>query len=213
VTLSLLAIVRNEAGRTPAMLDSTLLDGRPVVDELVLVDQGSTDETVRLAADWAAAHGVKAVLVASEQRGYAERSRNEGLAACSGDWILNLDADERLSPELAAALRDHCDPVMGGWFLRRLNRVWRGAMGAGGELVEESTEDNQMRLVRRARVPHQSTRLHTTLYVSGPVGVIPALLYHDKSVAEVVEDHRRYQEQQPAAWQQQVLDRYEGWLA
>lgn len=94
-TLSLCMIVRDEASMLPACLDSV----RGVADDVVVVDTGSVDETV----DVATARGAK--VLASPWREDFSVPRNVGLDAAKGEWILVLDADERLTVHGARALR------------------------------------------------------------------------------------------------------------
>lgn len=81
-------IVRNEEDLLPGCLES--LDG--LVDEIVVVDTGSTDATV----DIARAHG--ATVLHHEWNGSFADARNAGLAEARGEWILYIDADERVRP-------------------------------------------------------------------------------------------------------------------
>jgi tetratricopeptide (TPR) repeat protein len=88
-------IVRDEAELLPRCLDSV----RGWVDEIVVVDTGSTDRTGAIAKE----HGAQV---------YSFRwcndfavARNESLKYATGDWILVLDADETLSPEAVPALK------------------------------------------------------------------------------------------------------------
>ena len=62
-------------------------------DEIVVVDSGNTDRTNAIAL----AHGAR--IVTFPGSGYA-RFRNAGLKAAAGDWILYVDADERVTPQL-----------------------------------------------------------------------------------------------------------------
>ena len=71
---------------------------RQVVDEVVLVDCGSTDKTLEIAAD----EGAKVVSQAWLGNGAQKRI---GEDAASHDWLLDLDADEIVTPELAEAIR------------------------------------------------------------------------------------------------------------
>ncbi len=87
-TVSLCMIVKNEAENLERCLKSV----QGVADELILVDTGSTDQTVELAR----AQGAT-VLPHTWQNDFA-LARNVGLARATGDWILHLDADEELEP-------------------------------------------------------------------------------------------------------------------
>jgi tetratricopeptide (TPR) repeat protein len=100
-------IVRDEARHLPACLDAV----RGFVDEIVIVDTGSTDGT----QDLARARGAR-VLEWAWRDDFAA-ARNESLRPATGDWILVLDADETLLPGAGEALRrtvdDAPDDVVG----------------------------------------------------------------------------------------------------
>jgi tetratricopeptide (TPR) repeat protein len=93
--ISLCLIARDEE----AMLPDCLASVRGAVDEVVLVDTGSRDRTAALAR----AAGAR-VLEWAWRDDFAA-ARNEALAGATGDWILQLDCDERLGPGAGAALR------------------------------------------------------------------------------------------------------------
>ncbi len=93
--LTLAMIVRDEEANLPGLLESA----RGLWDELVAVDTGSKDGTVALLER----AGAK-VLHHAWSDDFAA-ARNVGLEAATGDWIVVLDADERPSPELVAAIR------------------------------------------------------------------------------------------------------------
>ncbi|MFC4100285.1 tetratricopeptide repeat protein [Paenibacillus xanthanilyticus] len=88
-------IVRDEELRLPACLSSV----RALVDEIIIVDTGSLDHTVRIALGY----GARVVHVPWEND--FARARNRALALASKPWILCLDADERLAPEQADCLK------------------------------------------------------------------------------------------------------------
>lgn len=69
----------------------------PFAAEIVVVDSGSNDDTVEIA------RGCGARVIAREWMGFGAQ-KNFAVGAASHDWVLCLDADERLSPELAAAI-------------------------------------------------------------------------------------------------------------
>ena len=93
--LSLSMIVRDEAAQIEACLRSV----QGFADELVVVDTGSTDNTVALAQ----AMGARVEQI--EWPGDFAPARNQALQFVSGDWVLVLDADEQLRPEAMAPLR------------------------------------------------------------------------------------------------------------
>ncbi|MEO8272558.1 MAG: glycosyltransferase family 2 protein [Chloroflexota bacterium] len=67
-------------------------------DEIVVVDMHSDDRTVEIAQE----RGAR--VVQHERLGFADPARPFGVAQCTGDWILTIDADELVTPALAAAL-------------------------------------------------------------------------------------------------------------
>ena len=97
--ISLCMIARDEE----AFLEGCLQSIASCVDQIVVVDTGSTDGTVRIARS----HGARVVPFAWCDDFAA--ARNAALPHASGDYILMLDADERLTPAGAAAIRRECD--------------------------------------------------------------------------------------------------------
>ena len=94
-SVSLCMIVRNEAGNLSGCLGSVL----GAVDDMVVVDTGSTDETVLVA------QRLGARVIPHAWTDDFAAARNVSLARASGDWILVLDADERLAEEGGPRLR------------------------------------------------------------------------------------------------------------
>lgn len=88
-------IVRDEATNLPACLASV----KPIVDEIVVVDTGSTDQTVAIAQQLGAI--VKPFVWCND----FAAARNESLRQATGDWVLVMDADETLVPEMGQQLR------------------------------------------------------------------------------------------------------------
>ena len=93
--LSLSMIVRDEAERLTACLRSV----QGFVDEMVVVDTGSSDDTVAIA------EGLGATVHRIDWPGDFAPARNQALQWVSGDWVLVLDADEQLRPEAREPLR------------------------------------------------------------------------------------------------------------
>jgi glycosyltransferase involved in cell wall biosynthesis len=119
-------IVKNEAAHLAACLASV----RPVVDDIVVVDTGSTDETTAVATT----NGAR--VFHFPWRDDFAAARNAGLDQCRTDWILYIDADERLAPvsrgQVEVLLRDAREvafrlllrPVIGSTPYREY-RLWR----------------------------------------------------------------------------------------
>ncbi|MDM7461644.1 MAG: tetratricopeptide repeat protein [bacterium] len=115
ITLSMIA--RNEA----QYLEECLKSVQGVVDEIVLVDTGSDDDTPRIAERF----GAK-VVHAEWQHDFAA-ARNIALQHSTGDWILVLDADERLTPESKQAILNAArHPQFAGYYLEILNEIRNG---------------------------------------------------------------------------------------
>lgn len=98
MTLSVVLITYNEESNLARTLGSV----RPLVGdgqgEIVVVDSGSTDHTLEIARSF----GAK--IFSEPWKGYAAQ-KNSAIGKATGDWILSLDADEEVSPELAAQIQ------------------------------------------------------------------------------------------------------------
>jgi len=97
-SLGIAIITYNAAARLAQCLDSVSF-----ADDIVVIDGGSTDATV----DIAKAHGAR-VLIRREWPGFGPQ-KNRALDALSTDWVLSIDADEVVTPELAASIRATMD--------------------------------------------------------------------------------------------------------
>lgn len=93
--LSVVVITKNEASNIRRCLSSVQW-----ADEIVVVDSGSTDATVSIAREF-----TDKVVVADDWQGYGVQ-KQRALAAATGDWVLNLDADEQVDATLQKAIMD-----------------------------------------------------------------------------------------------------------
>jgi glycosyltransferase involved in cell wall biosynthesis len=93
VTLSVVIITFNEEANLPHTLESVKW-----ADEIIVVDSGSTDRTVEIAKSYGAKVWVE------PWKGFAAQ-KNSALEKATGDWILSLDADEEVSPELTNEIK------------------------------------------------------------------------------------------------------------
>src|SRR6185312_3446612 len=142
---------------------------KPCVDEVVVVDSGSSDRTCEIAAEMGGR------VVREAWRGYAGQ-KNFAAACAAHDWILSLDADEELTAELAAeiqALRAGGDRSEGGWTMPRRARYL-------GRWIRHSGwyPDRKIRLYHRGRGAWKGERVHESVEVAGAVGELRSDLLH-----------------------------------
>ena len=133
-TLSVAIVALNEEANLARVLESVRW-----ADEIVLVDSGSTDRTCDVARQF----GAKVLF--EPWRGYTGQ-KNYALDLCTKDWVLSLDADEEVSPELAEEIRGVlADPhALGGYSMPRKNLFLGRWMRHGGFYP-----DPKLRLFRR----------------------------------------------------------------
>jgi len=136
-------------------------------NEVLVVDSGSTDRTVEVAA------GAGARVVVEPWRGYGGQ-KNRAAELARTDWVFSVDADERISSELARlieAVADH--PAVSAYRVRRRNhfasrpiRHWPWAW------------DTTVRLYDRRRASFSEPAVHETLLCDGEVGAVAGILDH-----------------------------------
>jgi glycosyltransferase involved in cell wall biosynthesis len=119
-TVSLCMIVKNEAQNLARCLASV----QGTVDELIIVDTGSTDQTLEIAEAARAK-----VFRHAWQNDFAE-ARNFSLQQATGDWILHLDADEALEPETRLKLKPWLSQTLADGVV-----MTQRSFTAGGDLV------------------------------------------------------------------------------
>ena len=95
-TLSVIVITRNEQ----ANLDACLSSVREIANEIVIVDSSSTDETLSIAKSYNAV-----ISSPTDWPGFGAQ-KNRALDLATQDWVLSIDADERLSKELRDEITD-----------------------------------------------------------------------------------------------------------
>jgi (heptosyl)LPS beta-1,4-glucosyltransferase len=164
--VSVTVITLDEARNLAAALESVAW-----ADEIVVVDSGSTDDTVAIASRFTD-H-----VVVREWPGYVAQ-KNHAASIASHDWIFSLDADERVTPALAAEIRD----VMSGEPTNAAYQVPRVTWHLGRWI--RSTDwypDHQVRLYDRRRARWTGQYVHEALEVlpaGGPVATLHGELQH-----------------------------------
>ncbi|MEX2207535.1 MAG: glycosyltransferase family 2 protein [Myxococcota bacterium] len=162
--ISALVICLNEADRIGRCLESLSF-----CDEIVVVDSGSTDGTREIARKYTS------TVVEQPFLGYVKQ-KNYALERIKNDWVICIDADEALSPELAANIRfavDRNDGVVSGYALDRVTH-YLGIWHDRGEWYP----DWQLRVFRRSRGRFAGRDPHDHVEVDGPVERLPGRLLH-----------------------------------
>jgi glycosyltransferase involved in cell wall biosynthesis len=173
-SISLVVIARDEEIDLPACLASV-----PFAAEKIVVDSGSSDRTREVARAAGAKVIDQAWLGYGPQKAFAFQQ-------ASSDWILNLDADERLSTELAAEIPKAAERTeTAGYRLRYRSEMFGRTLRFGG-LGSES----HLRLFRRGKGRVAERTLHEGIDVDGEVGTLAAPVLH-RSYADYSEYLRK----------------------
>lgn len=136
-------------------------------DEIVVLDQGSTDRTAAVCA-----HG-GAVLHQTPWLGFGP-TKAKAAGLCRHRWVLSVDSDEEVSPELAAAIAALPDrPAEAAFTVNRLSRfLGRWIRHAGWH------PEHVVRLFDRERAGFDDKPVHEGIRTAGPVGRLPGVLRH-----------------------------------
>jgi len=173
--LSVVLITRNAAAQLPECLASVAF-----ADEVVVVDSGSDDGTAALAERYGAR------VVASEWRGFG-RQKQFAVEQAANDWVLCLDADERVSPELAASLVRALEaPSAPVYRMARRNRFLGRWLKHG-----EGYPDWSPRLFDRRQARWSDDAVHEKVLYTATPGTLAGDLLHESA-----EDLGRYLEKQ-----------------
>lgn len=177
--LSVIIITRDEATHIRAALDSVAW-----ADERIVVDSGSTDDTVPIATAAGARVDVR------DWPGYGAQ-RNYAATLAKNDWVLALDADERVSPALADEIRQFLatQPAPAGC------RIPRATYYMGRWIrTTDWYPDWQLRLYDRRRASWRLDRVHESVRLIGPLHHMRGELEHwaYRDVAHHVETINRY---------------------
>jgi glycosyltransferase involved in cell wall biosynthesis len=177
--LSVAIIAWNEEDRLRACLESAAW-----ADEIIVIDAESTDKTVQIAREFTDKIWVR------PWGGFAAQ-KNFALGQATGEWVLSLDADERVTP----ALRDRIGGIVAangpsdGYSIPRRNIFW-GAWVRHGGLYP----DYQMRLFRRNAGRFVDSAVHESAVVEGHVETLaePMLHHSYRGLEDFVSRSNRY---------------------
>lgn len=176
--LSVIVIAKDEERDLPACLASVAF-----ADEKIVVDAESGDRTREVAE----AAGAKVIV--RPWPGHAAQ-KQFALSQATGDWVLSLDADERCSRELEAALpRLVADPAIDGYRVRFRTWAFGRRQRFGGRWSER-----HVRLFRRAKASFPPREIHESAEVGGRLAKVDAPIEHHtyRSLEELLEKVNRY---------------------
>jgi len=184
MSLSVVLVTKNEEANLGRTLESVKW-----ADELVVVDSGSTDRTVEIA------RAFRATVFVEDWKGYAAQ-KNSALAKAASDWVLSLDADEEVSPALAAELQAQlrAGNSAAGYYLKRKNLFLGRWMRHGG-----FWPDAKLRLFPRGAARFEERPVHENAHLLDPnartATLEHPLIHHAYPTLEVYLEHmRRYAE-------------------
>jgi glycosyltransferase involved in cell wall biosynthesis len=182
---SVAIITLNAAAQLPACLASV-----DFADEIVVVDSGSSDGTPALAAR------LGARVVHQEWLGFG-RQKQLAVDICSHDWVLCLDADERVSPELQQAIKNALPTASSAspgeaaqaFRFRRRNRFLGRYLRHG-----EGYPDWSLRLFDRRHAHWSDDAVHEKVETQAVIGELTGDLLHDsaESLAAYLNKQNRY---------------------
>jgi glycosyltransferase involved in cell wall biosynthesis len=176
--VSAVLITRNAASVLEPCLQSLAF-----ADEIVVVDSSSTDETIDIASDFGAR------VVQKEWLGFG-RQKQFAVEQASHDWVLCLDADERVSPELAKSIEKALTaPVSPVYRMPRRNRFLGRWLAHG-----EGYPDWSPRLFNRMNARWSDDLVHEKVLFAVTPGTLAGDLLHDSSddLATYLDRQNRY---------------------
>jgi glycosyltransferase involved in cell wall biosynthesis len=187
--LSVIIITRNEAANIRACVESVAW-----ADEIIVVDSGSSDGTPDICRE------LGAKVYEHDWPGFGPQ-KNRALDYASGVWVLSLDADERVTPELRAQLESAMGVAdMDGYYLPRLSQFC-------GRFIHHSGwyPDYVLRLFKRGSGRFSDDLVHESVILQGCTGKLSSPLLHYSYVTG--EDVVRKIEQYSSAAARQMFDK------
>lgn len=159
-------------------------------DEIIVVDSGSTDDTVKIARRF----GAK--VYKRKWDGYAKQ-KNFAISKAKNEWVLSLDADEIVTHELADEIKAVPDNGAGknGFFVSRQNMYYGKWLRFGGIYP-----DRQLRLFRKKAGKYDDVEIHECVVISGDTGNFknPLIHYTKDTIHEHIDFVNKYTELEAA---------------
>ncbi len=161
--LSVVVITKNEGSRLADCLKSVAW-----ADDIVVVDDNSTDDTREVARAGGARVFERAMDIEGKHRNYA-------YSLAKNEWVLSLDADERATPELKAELAETLkDPKCNGYTIPRRNFMGNVWVKHGGMYPSA-----QLRLFKKGEFKYdEKAEVHPQAYMKDPRGALKSDILH-----------------------------------
>ncbi len=166
LNITLLVMTYNEASNIARCLDSA-----PFAAEKIVVDSGSTDDTAMIAQQ----HGAR--VIHQPWLGFGAQ-RNFASTQTTNDWILFLDADEALTPELAAELQAKLPQLMASDSAAGIIVRTAEFMGKPMRWYKLMARERKARIYHRQRASWSESRVHESLRYSGTAVTFHAPFIH-----------------------------------
>lgn len=171
--LSVIITTRNEEKNIKDCLNSVV----SWVDEIILVDDNSSDKTVEIAREF---EKVK-IFIREMKDGFGPQ-KNFALSKATSEWILSIDADERIGEDLKEEIIQKIqNSEYDGYLLRRVNYVF-------GELWDDGKAMN-LRLFKREKGIFSDASVHEKVILDGRVGYLNSPLYHYSDSLSTVKNY------------------------
>ena len=183
-SLSVVLATHNEEQVLAKCLESV----KAIASEIVIVDGESRDKTVEIAKKF----GARIITTTNKQNFHI--NKNMAIDAAKSDWILQLDADEVVSPELAAEIKQTINYPSStinydGFWINRKNWFLTRFLSKGGQYP-----DKTLRLYKKGKGRLPAIDVHEQAVVEGEVGHLKSdlLHYRDMSFEKYMEGFNRY---------------------
>ncbi len=165
---SVIIIAKNEAARLAECIRHVAW-----ADEVIVVDNGSTDDTIAIAKK------EHAIVIESAQNDFSGL-REVGAKATTGNWLLYIDADELVTKELRKEIEEKMNESIPAYYIPRTN-FYLGA--------KWPTKDKMVRLMRKDAFVSWQGKLHEHAVIQGIIGDCKEPLIHNthRTLSEMVE--------------------------
>jgi len=191
IKLSVALAVYNEADNLAKCLDGI----KDLADEIIVVDGASTDATISIAESYGAR------VIKEINRTNFHINKQIAIDACQGDWILQLDADERVSSMLATEIKTCVEAPLASapyaYYLKRRNYFLGQWMSKGGMYP-----DPVIRLFQKGKARLPQASVHELMVVDGPIKWLNQDLLHiaDPNFSRYLRRSNRYTSLQAETW-------------